>query len=157
MVPTAPEAERRQRLVKFCDLAGSTPLPSSSIPEDLREVIRAYQETAAAVIHQYLTGYIAALPGQWLVGLFWLAAGARRRRAPWRASRAGGLSRLISHDLNPRLERDKGVRLAVRIGLHTGPVVVGEIARGGRQENLALGETPNVAARLEGLAAPIRW
>jgi predicted ATPase len=46
------------------------------------------------------------------------------------------------------------VRLAVRIGLHTGPVVVGEMGGGGRQENLALGETPNIAARLEGLAAP---
>src|SRR5262249_27351930 len=46
------------------------------------------------------------------------------------------------------------VRLAIRVGIHTGLVVVGEIGGGGRQEQLALGETPNIAARLQGLAAP---
>ena len=56
--------------------------------------------------------------------------------------------------LNTRLARDKGVRLAVRLGIHTGLVVVGEMGGGGRQEQLALGETPNIAARLQGLAAP---
>ena len=56
--------------------------------------------------------------------------------------------------LNTRLEADYGVQLAVRIGIHTGPVVVGEMGGGGRHENLALGETPNIAARLEGLAQP---
>jgi hypothetical protein len=54
--------------------------------------------------------------------------------------------------LNTRLEADYGVQLAVLIGIHTGPVVVGEMGGGGRHENLALGETPNIAARLEGLA-----
>lgn len=56
--------------------------------------------------------------------------------------------------LNHRLEADYHVRLAVRIGIHTGPVVVGEMGGGSRHENLALGETPNIAARLEGLAQP---
>src|SRR5882672_8672149 len=56
--------------------------------------------------------------------------------------------------LNTRLERDKGMRLAVRIGIHTGPVVVGTMGSGGRHEQLALGETPNLAARLQNLAAP---
>jgi tetratricopeptide (TPR) repeat protein len=56
--------------------------------------------------------------------------------------------------LNTRLEREYGVRLAVRLGIHTGLVVVGEIGSGGRQEQLALGETPNIAARLQGLAEP---
>ena len=56
--------------------------------------------------------------------------------------------------LNTRLERDKGLRLAVRVGIHTGLVVVGEMGGSGRQEQLALGDTPNVAARLQGLAAP---
>ena len=54
--------------------------------------------------------------------------------------------------LNTRLEVDYGVQLTVRMGIHTGPVVVGEMGSGGRHENLALGETPNIAARLEGLA-----
>ena len=56
--------------------------------------------------------------------------------------------------LNTRLEASYGVQLAVRLGIHTGPVVVGDIGGGGRHEQLALGETPNIAARLEGLAAP---
>ena len=55
---------------------------------------------------------------------------------------------------NTILVRDHGVRLAVRVGIHTGLVVVGEIGSGDRPERLALGETPNVAARLQGLAAP---
>jgi class 3 adenylate cyclase len=54
--------------------------------------------------------------------------------------------------LNTRLEARHGVQLAVRLGIHTGPVVVGEMGGGGRHEHLALGETPNIAARLEGLA-----
>src|SRR5262249_33613729 len=56
--------------------------------------------------------------------------------------------------LNARLERERGVHLAVRLGVHTGLVVVGEVGGGTRQEQLALGETPNLAARLQGLAAP---
>jgi AAA ATPase domain/Adenylate and Guanylate cyclase catalytic domain len=54
--------------------------------------------------------------------------------------------------LNSRLQAEYGVQLAVRIGIHTGPVVVGEMGGGGRHKNLALGETPNIAARLEGMA-----
>jgi class 3 adenylate cyclase len=56
--------------------------------------------------------------------------------------------------LNARLERDRGVRLAMRVGIHTGLVVVGAMGGAGRQEHLALGEVPNVASRLQGLAAP---
>jgi predicted ATPase len=56
--------------------------------------------------------------------------------------------------LNTRLEAERGVQLAVRLGVHTGLVVVGEVGGGTRQEQLALGETPNLAARLQGLAAP---
>jgi class 3 adenylate cyclase len=55
-------------------------------------------------------------------------------------------------DLNQSLQRDKGIQLAVRLGIHTGLVVVGEMGGHGRQEQLALGEVPNLAARLQGLA-----
>jgi predicted AAA+ superfamily ATPase len=57
-------------------------------------------------------------------------------------------------ELNARLEQEKGMRLAVRIGMHTGLVVVGEIGQGASQEHLALGETPNIASRIEGMAQP---
>src|SRR5215510_3969969 len=57
-------------------------------------------------------------------------------------------------DLNSRLQHEQGIQLAIRLGIHTGVVVVGEMGGSGRQEQLALGETPNLAARLQGLAAP---
>ena len=56
--------------------------------------------------------------------------------------------------LNTRLEQERRVQLAVRLGIHTGLVVVGEVGGGTRQEQLALGETPNIAARLQEIAAP---
>ena len=60
----------------------------------------------------------------------------------------------VLEQLNMRLVRERGIRLAVRLGIHTGLVVVGEMGAGTRYEQLALGETPNLAARLQGLAAP---
>ena len=57
-------------------------------------------------------------------------------------------------DLNTRLQQEKGIQLAVRMGIHTGLVVVGEMGGAGRQEQLALGEVPNIASRIQGLAAP---
>ena len=71
-----------------------------------------------------------------------------------RAVRAGlGMVEALGQ-LNTRLAQERGVQLAVRLGIHTGLVVVGEVGGGTRQEQLALGETPNLAARLQGLAAP---
>src|SRR5207253_2037900 len=60
----------------------------------------------------------------------------------------------VMGQLTTRLERERGVRLTVRLGIHTGLVVVGEVGGGTRQEQLALSETPNLAARLQGIAAP---
>src|SRR4029453_15961653 len=71
-----------------------------------------------------------------------------------RAVRAGlGMVEAMGQ-LNTRLARERGVSLAVRLGIHTGQVVVGEIGVEAKREQLALGETPNLAARLQGLAAP---
>src|SRR5262249_50613240 len=71
-----------------------------------------------------------------------------------RAVRAGlGMIEALGQ-LNARLEAERGIHLAVRLGVHTGLVVVGEVGGGTRQEQLALGETPNLAARLQGIAAP---
>ncbi len=147
----APDAERRQLTVMFCDLADSTKLSGQLDPEDLREVIRAYQETAAGVIQHY-EGHIAQYLGDGLLVYFgWPQA----HEDDAQRSVHAGLGIIDAMDtLNARLEKDKGVRLAVRIGIHTGPVVIGEMGGGGRHENLATGETVNIAARLEGLAAP---
>ena len=147
-----PEAERRQLTVMFCDLADSTRLSQQLDAEDLREVVRAYQATAAAVIHQY-EGHIAQYLGDGLlVYVGWPVA---HEDDALRGVHAGlGIVAAITTTLNPRLQREKGVALAVRIGLHTGPVVVGEMGGGERHEHLATGDTVNIAARLEGLAAP---
>jgi class 3 adenylate cyclase/predicted ATPase len=135
----------------FCDLVGSTDLASTLDPEDLREVVRAYQETAAAIIQRY-EGHIAQYLGDGLLVYFGFPVAHEDD-----ASRAVHTGLSIVNDmatLNIRLSADYGVQLAVRIGIHIGPVVVGEMGGGGRHENLALGETPNIAARLQGLAQP---
>jgi predicted ATPase/class 3 adenylate cyclase len=150
-VHSAPAAERRQLTVMFCDLVGSTNLSGQLDPEDWREVVRAYQETAAAVIQRY-DGYIAQYLGDGLLVYFGFPQ-AHEDDAP-RAVHAGLGIIEATATLNTRLKVTYGVQLAVRLGIHTGPVVVGEMGSGGRYERLALGETPNIAARLEGLAVP---
>jgi class 3 adenylate cyclase/predicted ATPase len=151
-IRSAPDAERRQLTVMFCDLADSTKLSQQLDPEDLREVIRAYQATSAAIIQRF-DGYIAQHLGDGLLIYFgWPVA---HEDDAQRALHAGrGVVEAITTTLNPRLELEKGVQLTVRIGIHTGPVVVGEMGGGGRHERLATGETVNIASRLEGLAVP---
>ena len=133
----------------FCDLVGSTDLSGKLDPEDLREVVRAYQETAVEVIQQ-CDGHIAQYLGDGLLIYFgWPRANENDAE---RAVYTGlEIPEAIAR-LNARWQTDYGVELAVRIGIHTGPVVVGEMGSGERHENLALGETVNIAARLEGLA-----
>jgi class 3 adenylate cyclase/predicted ATPase len=149
--PRAPEAERRQLTVMFCDLVDSTRLSGQLDPEDYREVVQAYQETGAAVIQRF-GGYIAQYLGDGLLVYFGYPQA--HEDDAQRAVHAGlGIVAAMA-ELNTRLLQRKGVGLAVRIGIHTGLVVVGEIGGGSRQEPLALGETPNMAARIQGLAAP---
>jgi class 3 adenylate cyclase len=149
--PPIPDAERRQLTVMFCDLADSTRLSGQLDPEDLRDVIRAYQSTSAEVIQRY-DGYIAQHLGDGLMVYFgWPRA---HEDDAQRAVHAGLGILAAMQELNARLEQEKGIILAVRIGIHTGLVVVGEVGQGTRQEHLALGETPNVASRIEGLAEP---
>jgi class 3 adenylate cyclase/tetratricopeptide (TPR) repeat protein len=146
-----PEAERRQLTVLFCDLVDSTRLARQLDPEDWRNVVRAYQQACAAVIQRF-DGYIAQYLGDGLLVYFGYPQAHEDD-----AQRAGhaGLGLLEAMEpLNARLAQERGMRLAVRVGIHTGPVVVGAMGGGGRQEQLALGDTPNLAARLQGLAAP---
>jgi predicted ATPase/class 3 adenylate cyclase len=146
-----PEAERRQLTVLFCDLVNSTVLAARLDPEEWREVVRAYQATSAEVIQRF-GGHIAQYLGDGLL-VYCGYPQAHEDDAP-RAVRSGiGLVEAMAK-LNARLAREHGLRLSIRVGIHTGLVVVGEIGSGGRHEQLAMGETPNVAARLQGLAAP---
>jgi class 3 adenylate cyclase len=156
-----PEAERRQLTVLFCDLVDSTVLASQLDLEELRKVVRAYQEACAKVVARF-EGHIAQYLGDGLLVYFGypLAHEDDAQRAV--RARLGIVEAL--GQLNTRLEqeglrpaptqsRQRGVHPAVRLGIHTGLVVVGEVGGGTRQEQLALGETPNLAARLQGLAA----
>ena len=146
-----PDAERRQLTVLFCDLVDSTVLASQLDPEELREVVRAYQDTCAKVIARF-EGHIAQYLGDGLLVYFGYPLA--HEDDAQRAVRAGlGMIEAVGQ-LNTRLGQERGVQLAVRLGIHTGLVVVGEVGSGTRQEQLALGETPNLAARLQGLAAP---
>jgi TOMM system kinase/cyclase fusion protein len=145
------DAERRQLTVLFCDLVDSTALASQLDPEELREVVRAYQDTCAKVIARF-EGYIAQYLGDGLLVYFGYPLA--HEDDAQRAVRAGlGMLDALGQ-LNTRLAQERGVHLAVRLGIHTGLVVVGEVGGGTRHEQLALGETPNLAARLQGIAAP---
>jgi TOMM system kinase/cyclase fusion protein len=149
--PRSPDAERRQLTVLFCDLMDSTVLASRLDPEEWREVVRAYQDTCAKVIARY-EGHVAQYLGDGLLVYFGYPYA--HEDDAQRAVRAGlGIVEAVGQ-LNTRLAQERGVSLAMRLGIHTGLVVVGEIGGGARHEQLALGETPNLAARLQGIAAP---
>ena len=147
--PSIPEAERRQLTVMFCDLVGSTHLSGQLDPEELRDVIRAYQAVCNDLIQRF-DGYVAQHLGDGLLIYFGYPA-AHEDDAQRAVRTALGIIDAMQ-TLNQRLKPSHGVELAVRIGIHTGLVVIGDIGAGERQEQLALGETPNVAARIQGLA-----
>lgn len=144
-------AERRQLTVMFCDLVGSTPMAEMLDPEALREVIHNYQAACADVIEPF-QGHIAQYLGDGL--LIYFGYPQAHEDDAQRAVRAGlGILAAIA-SLSDHLEQTHGIRLAMRIGIHTGLVVVGGVDYRGRQEQLALGVTPNIAARLQDLASP---
>jgi class 3 adenylate cyclase/predicted ATPase len=146
-----PDAERRQLTVLFCDLVDSTVLASQLDPEEWREVVRAYQTACAEVIQRF-DGHIAQYLGDGLLVYFGYPRA--HEDDAQRAIHTGlGMVEGIA-TLNTQLAQNRGIRLAVRVGIHTGLVVIGGVGGSGRQERLALGETPHVAARIQGLAAP---
>jgi class 3 adenylate cyclase len=151
LATSPPEAERRQLTVLFCDLVDSTKLSAQLDPEDYRDVVRAYHTACTEVIQRY-EGHLAQLLGDGLLVYFGYPHA--HEDDAQRALRTGlGLLAAMGA-LNSRLQPATGFHLAIRVGIHTGLVVVGEMGGQGRQEQLALGETPNIAARIQGLAAP---
>src|SRR5262245_10839541 len=145
------EAERRQLTVMFCDLVGSTALSSTLDPEDMREVVRAYQKVCSDVITRF-EGHIAQYLGDGLLVYFGYPR-AHEDNAQRAVRTALGIVNAVGQ-LNARARQDRDARLAVRVGIYTGLVVVGEIGSGAKHEHLALGETPNLAARLQAIAEP---
>ncbi len=146
--PTWPEAERRQLTVMFCDLVGSTRLSETLDPEDLRDVIRAYQDACSGVIRQF-DGFIARYMGDGL--LIYFGYPQAHEDDAERAVRTGlGIVEAV-RGLTPH----PGLSLSVRVGIATGLVVAGDIiGEGAAEERAVLGKTPNLAARLKGIAEP---
>jgi class 3 adenylate cyclase len=142
------DAERRQLTVMFCDLVGSTALSGRLDPEDLRGIIGAYHRCCTEVIERN-GGFVARYMGDGVLAYFGYPR-AHEHDAE-RAVRAGlGLVEAV-----PELATNAGSPLQVRVGIATGLVVVGDlIASGEAQERGIVGETPNLAARLQGTAEP---
>jgi class 3 adenylate cyclase/predicted ATPase len=149
--PHAPDAERRQLTILFTDLVDSTALSGQLDAEDYREIVRAYQAACAEVIERFECILVQHLGDGLLVYSGYPVA---HENDAERAVRAGLGILDAMKSLNERLAQEKGIRLGVRVALHTGQVVVGDVGAGSRHEQLALGEVPNVAARIQGLAAP---
>jgi len=145
------DAERRQLTVLFCDIVASTSLASQLDPEELRELIGAYHQGCAEVIRHY-EGTIAQYLGDGLLVYFGYPHA--HEDDAQRAVRAGLGIIAAMQDLKLPDEPIHPRQLDVRIGIHTGLVVVGAVGGVDRLEHLALGEAPNVAARLQDLAAP---
>jgi class 3 adenylate cyclase len=148
--PSEVSAERRSLTVMFVDLVGSTPLSEQLDPEDMREVLRAFHEGCATAIGAE-EGHIARYMGDGILVYFGYPQAHEDDAA--RAVRAG-LGIIKSLELTNRtLDERYGVRLQARIGIHTGLVVVGEVGAGSaRDRDAIVGDTPNIAARLQGEA-----
>lgn len=133
----------------FFDLVGSTTLSGQLDPEELRDLVQTYQEVCNEVVARY-QGHVAQYLGDGILVYFGFP-----KAHPDDGQRAVGSALSIiaaMARLNERLEAESRPRLDLRVGIHTGLVVVGEMGSREHREHLALGETPNVAARLQNLA-----
>jgi len=143
------ESERRQVTVMFCDLVGSTELSERLDPEDLSDMLASYHKLCAEIIED-VGGSISQYLGDGVLAYFGYPTA--HEDDPIRAVHSAlRLTERIPHIRLKCLDQHNW-KLACRIGVHTGPVVAGEVGAGERREWLALGKTPNIAARLQSLA-----
>jgi class 3 adenylate cyclase/tetratricopeptide (TPR) repeat protein len=141
--PASPNGERRQLTVMFCDLVGSTALGERLDPEELRSLLHAYRTVCGEVIGRY-DGFVARYVGDGILTYFgWPIAHEEDAERAVRAALEIVLTVKRASSTEP---------LSVRIGIATGPVVVGETTGTGDQSKLAIGSTPNLASRLQGMA-----
>ncbi len=145
---TLPQVERRQATVLFADLAGSTAISGVLDPEDMSTLLRNFQERCAKIIESH-DGYVAKYMGDGILAYFGFPV-AYENAAEY-AIRAGlEIAREVA-----KMQRPDQQFLAARVGIATGLVVVGEIiGDGASQERNIVGNTPNLAARLQALAEP---
>ncbi len=151
-LPLAPsDGERRQITAMFCDLVDSTELSERLDGEDFRDLIATYHETCSAAVKRF-DGYVAQLLGDGVLAYFGFPRA--HEDDAQRAIRAG--LEIQSALAAANLSRSAAAlpQVFARIGIHSGPVVVSRLGGDGRHEMLALGETVNVAARLQAVASP---
>jgi class 3 adenylate cyclase/predicted ATPase len=140
------DAELRHMTVLLCDLVGSTELSERKDPEELRELIVAYQECCSRILERF-GGYIAQFLGDGVLAYFGYPMAYEHD-----ACRAVEASLCIVEEVGAIAVQ--GEKLKARIGIHTGTVVIGAQRVAGYQESQAIGETPNLAARLQSEADP---
>lgn len=150
--PVQADAERRQLTVMFCDLAGWTAISARMDPEELRDVVTAFRDRCGEAIKRY-DGFVAQYLGDGILAYFGYPR-AHEDDAE-RSARAGLEIVGAMAKLNADIGRRAGVEFAVRVGVATGQVVVGDlIGEGAAREVAVVGETPNLAARLQRVAQP---
>ena len=143
MQPGSADTDRRDLTVLFCDLVGSTELSTRLDSEDYGEAIRVYHEAATDVVTRG-GGFVAQLLGDGMIVLFGYPEA--QEDSAEQAVRAGlEIVRAVA---------DLGRGLSVRVGLHSGPCVIRTVGAGGRRDTVVLGETPNIAARVQAAAEP---
>ncbi len=141
--PSAGDTDRRDLTVLFCDLVGSTELSTRLDSEDYGEAIRFYHEAVTDVVTR-CGGYVAQLLGDGLLVLF----GYPEAQEDSADQAVRGALEIVG--VVDALRRG----LSVRVGLHSGPCVVRTVGAGGRRDTVVLGETPNIAARVQAIAEP---
>ena len=144
--------ERRQLTIMFCDLVGSTAMSRRLDPEDLRVVIRAFQAACAAVIARF-DGYVLRYMGDGIMACFGYPQ-AHEDDVERGVHTALDIVDAV-RGLNSNLGEEKNTEIRVRIGVATGMVIAGDlIGKGPSEESAVVGETPNLASRLQGLSPP---
>jgi class 3 adenylate cyclase len=145
------DGERKQVTVLFCDLVGSTSIAERLDPEEYRELIDRYLERVFPEVYRF-GGIVNTLVGDGLMALF--GAPIAHEDDPRRAVRAALAIRETLATLADSVRTERGIELQARIGIHTGPVVVGTVGNSFKMDYTAIGDTTNLASRLETAARP---
>jgi class 3 adenylate cyclase/predicted ATPase/ABC-type transport system involved in cytochrome c biogenesis ATPase subunit len=143
------DTELRQLTIMFCDLVDATAMCARFTPEQWRDIVLAYQQAAVKIVARF-GGAVAQYLGDGL--LVYFGHPQALEDAPVRAGHAALALLATIPELDVEVDGHQAVQLRLRIGIDTGMVVIGDIGTGDRREQLALGDTPNIAARLQGLA-----
>jgi class 3 adenylate cyclase/tetratricopeptide (TPR) repeat protein len=143
--------ERKLVTVLFCDLVGSVPIAERLDPEEYHDLLEEYLDVAFPEIYR-LEGVVNQLAGDGLMALF--GAPVAHEDAPQRAVHAALAIRDALEPLSARLQAKHGMPLQIRIGINTGPVVVGPVGSDRKMDYAAIGDTTNLASRLQTLAQP---